>query len=231
MRRALLSLSLLALTIPAFAGNRDDYTERSSYVQPLSANGRLLVHNGIGDIKIHASDRNDVRITAIRRAHGMSDSEAASRIKDLDVRVDHSPNEVRVTGSREHRSYTFFGVNGLSLDFEIEVPRTAHIDVTNNIGDIHIDGAAADVDVHENIGDVVVNYQSGARPRTARLEVNIGEVRTNLHGEERGFLGKKFTAMQEGEHSVNVKLNIGDISVHTDGSNDDKKKSRKPVDL
>jgi hypothetical protein len=228
MRKIALSLMLLAAL--AHAGNRNDYAERTDYVHPLAANGRLVVKNEIGDIRIHATDRADVRITAIRRAHNTSEVNGPSRVKELEVRVEPSAGEVRVTGSRPRHSLSrLFGDAGLQLDFEVELPRNARIEVENSIGDIRIEGASADVNVRENIGDVKVDFSSGFHPRMVSLETNIGDVSTNLQGQERGWLGKKFTALQDGEHSLTVKLNIGDINVHTDSV--EKKKSRKPVDM
>jgi hypothetical protein len=231
MRKTVLALTLLAAL--AHAGNRNDYVEKTDYVHPLAANGRLILRNEVGDIRIHASDRNDVRITAIRRAHNTSESEGPSRVKELEVQVEHSESEVRVTGSHPRGMFSgvFHSSGNLELDFDVELPRNARIEVVNNIGDIHIDGTSADVNVRENIGDVNVDFVTGFHPRMVTLDTNIGEVSTNLQGQERGFLGKKFTALQDGEHSLTVKLNIGDIHVHTDGVKDEKRKSRKPVDM
>ena len=230
MRKTVLALTLLAAL--AHAGNRNDYVEKTDYVHPLAANGRLVLKNEIGDIRIHATDRSDVHITAIRRAHNTSEAEGPSRVRELEVRVERSAGEVRVTGSRpRHTLSGLFSASNLELDFEVELPRNARIEVENNIGDIRIDGTSADVNVRENIGDVNVDFSTGFHPRSVSLETNIGDVRTNLAGQERGFLGKKFTALQDGEHSLTVKLNIGDIRVHTDGVKEEKRKSRKPVEM
>ena len=232
MRKTVLALTLLATF--AHAGDRNDYTEKTDSVVPLAANGRLVLKNEIGDIRIHATDRADVRITAIRRAHNSSESEGPSRVKELQVRVEPSVGEVRVTGSWANHSFSRLlrGEGSLELDFEVELPRNARIEVENNIGDIRIEGSSADVDVRENIGDVKVDFSTGFHPRRVSLETNIGEVNTNLQGQQRGWLGKKFTAIQDGEHSLTVKLNIGDINVHTDGvKQEEKKKSRKPVEM
>jgi hypothetical protein len=224
-------LALTVLTALAHAGSRD-YVEKTNYVRPLATNGRVVIRNEIGDIRIHATDRSDVLITAIRRAHNTTEAEGPWRVKELEVRVEPSAGEVRVTGSQPHHSLArLFSGSNLELDFEVELPRNARIDVQNNIGDIRIDGTSADVDVRENIGDVNVDFSNGFHPRSVSLQTNIGEVNTNLSGQERGFLGKKFTALQDGEHSLTVKLNIGDIRVHTDGVKDEKRKSRKPVEM
>jgi hypothetical protein len=192
----------------------------------------LVIRNEIGDIRIQATDRKDVKITAIRRAHNSSESEGPSKVKELQVHVFSTSGEVRVTGTWPGRSVTrlFRGETALSLDFEVEVPRSARIEVQNNIGDIRVEGATSDVDVHENIGDVTVDFATGFHPHMVSLQTNIGDVKTNLSGSSHGWLGHKFTSILDGEHSLNIKLNIGDIHVHTDGSKDGKKR-RKAVDL
>jgi hypothetical protein len=231
MRKIVLAITLVAAL--AHAGNRDDYKERSDSVHPLASNGRLVLKNEIGDIRIHVTDRSDVKITAVKRARNSSESEGPSRVKELEVHIEPSANELRITGSWPRHSFSRFihGDGNLQLDFEVEAPRSARIEVQNNIGDVAIDGAAADVNVRQNIGEVNVDFSTGFHPRTVSLETNIGNVSTNLHGQERGWLGKKFTALQDGEHTLTVKLNIGDINVHTDGSKSDQKKTRKPVDI
>src|ERR1022692_2522404 len=199
MRRAFV-LALLACAL-AHASDRD-YTERSESTFPVTANTRVVVRSEVGDIRIRATGRRDVRLVAIKRYRTSNDAEGAAKVKELHVNTTLSAGELRVTGEWPPRTVTgmFRGESNLQMDFEIEVPRDARLLVHLNIGSVHIEGAESDVEVNENIGDVTV--EGNLHPRVVRLETDIGDVSTNLKGTTSGMIGKKFTSILDGDRSL-----------------------------
>ncbi len=212
----LLAIFAAPLASPLPTTSDRDYTERSEYTQPLGAHGRLLVRSEIGDVRIHTSDRHDVRVVAVKKFRTQDDSQGRQKVAQLQVSVTHSDGEVRVIGQWPQRTLgRLVRGESLQLDLDIELPRDARIEVRHNIGEVVIDGAGSDVEVTQNIGEVRV--EGTFRPRVVRLETGIGEVTTNLTGKRSGWLGKKFTSILDGEHTVNVKVHIGEIRVLSNG--------------
>jgi len=208
------SVFVLALLIGTLAYASDhDYTERSESTFPLTANARIVLRSEVGDIRIHASDRHDVRLVTIKRYRTSDDSEGRARVKELHVNTSLSGGELRITGEWPARSVSsmFRGESNLQMDFELEVPRSARLQVHLNIGSIQIDGVESDLEVDENIGDVTI--EGNLHPRVVHLESDIGDVSTNLKGTLSGMVGKKFTSILDGDRSLSVKVHIGAITV------------------
>jgi hypothetical protein len=208
-------VALLACGL-AHAGTRHsdrDYTERSESTFPLTANARLVLRSEVGDIRIHATGRHNVRLVAIKRYRTSNDAEGAAKVKELRVNTSLAANELRITGEWPTRTVSslFRGESNLQMDFEIEVPRDTRLLIHLNIGSVQIDGAESDVEVNENIGDVTI--EGDLHPRVVRLETDIGDVATNLKGTTSGMIGKKFTSILDGDRSLNVKVHIGAITV------------------
>src|SRR6266478_297552 len=102
MQKTVVALTVLLSATLAYAGH--DFTERTEKSFPLAANGRLVVRSEIGDIRIHASDRRDVKIVAVKRARDASDDEGARRVARMHLNFAASANEVRVTVEWPSRS-------------------------------------------------------------------------------------------------------------------------------
>jgi hypothetical protein len=45
------------------------------------------------------------------------------------------------------------------------------------------------------------------------LETKIGDVSTRLDGRLRGWLGKKFTSLLDGRHTLDVRVKIGEVRI------------------
>ena len=220
------------LTLPAWADSNRDYTERQEFTCPLAENGRVSLKSEVGEVRVHASDRRDVHIVAVKRAKNSDEHNGPGRVSELRVEVHPTPGQVSVRGIWPDRSFTWMlrGKTRLQIDFDIEVPRTARLEVQNDIGEVRIEGAANDVMVRENIGEVRIELADSFLPRRVYLHVNIGDVDTGFPGRTQGWLGKKFTAILDGERALDVRVNIGDIRV-SGGKIAGPKKAKKVTEL
>lgn len=227
MMRWLAVLALFALPVSAH-----DYTVRQEFTYPLAENGRIFLKSEVGEVRVHASDRRDVRIVAVKRARNSDEHNGPGRVAELRVEVHATPAEVSVRGIWPDWSLTRMlrGKSKLQIDFEIEAPRTARLEVQNGIGEVRIEGAANDIMVRENIGGVQIGLADSFQPRRVYLHVNIGDVDTGFPGRTQGWLGKKFTAILDGERALDVRVNIGDIRV-TGGKIAGQKKAKKVTEL
>lgn len=214
MRRLLAVAALLFLALPVLAR---DYTERKEFIHPLAENGRFYLKNEIGEVILRASDRKDVRIVAILKAKDSDESSGPRRVHELRVEVKATPDQVRVRGRWPDRSFfgLFGGKSRLQIDFEIELPRSARLHVENGIGEVRVEGAANDVIVREGIGEVRIDLARSFQPRRVYLRTRIGDVDTHFarRGHMRGWLGKKFTGILDGDRTLDVRVGIGEIRI------------------
>src|SRR5437667_10380490 len=102
MRRVIVITLLLGLAVctASASGSRDgrDYIERQEFSYPLAESGRVFLKNNVGEVRVHASNQNTVRIVAIKRAKDCDNATGAARVAELQVKIDAFPNEVRVRG-------------------------------------------------------------------------------------------------------------------------------------
>lgn len=212
--RLYLLMPVLALCCGAAHADHE-YAERSVSTFPVGLNARLTIRTEVGEVRIHASDRHDVLLRVTKRYQTSDDAEGAAKVKELHVNTSSTGNELRIIGQWPSHGFNSLlkGESKLQMDFELDVPRDARIFLTINVGSVHMDGVESDIDVTENIGDVNIN--GNLHPRLVRLETDIGDVSTNLKGTTSGMVGKKFTSILDGDHSLNVKVHIGAVTVHS----------------
>src|SRR6516225_5172315 len=90
----------------------------------VSANTRILVHNGRGDVTVRGSDDDQIRVTAKKSVRTWSESQAARIAEPVSVEI--APNgdsfEVRPTGYDLSDSR-------ISVDLEVAVPRKSVLTV------------------------------------------------------------------------------------------------------
>lgn len=192
-----------------------DYTERQVFTHPLAADGKVYLKNDIGEIHITFSDRNDVRIVAIKKARDSDSHNGPARLSELHVEVRNSPSEIRIRGDWPHRDATRLlrGKSKLQIDYELEVPRGIRLQVENDIGEVHISGADNDVIVRNGIGEAYVGLADSFQPRRVYLHTKIGEVQSGFPGRTSGWLGRKFTKILDGNRTLDVRVGIGEIRI------------------
>jgi hypothetical protein len=146
-------------------------SETVSLVEPLPAGGVLRVDNPNGRTVVRAGSSDEVRVTAtVRFFPGASRPEAVLQRVGNDVVL-----ETRLPGTGFQRG---------AIDYEIEAPAGARVEVSSASGDIAISGIAGPVQVTSASGDLRLTDLAG--PVTARsvsgelrLEAIAGELHAN----------------------------------------------------
>lgn len=182
-RRRLLAGAATALTAVAgcsattpFVGKRRELTRR---VDPAGAS-TLSIDGALGDIRVHSTDRDDVRIDAVKQS-----SSVRSDIEQLDLSVATTGGTVRLRSE-------WSGTNSLlssppSLSMDVAVPRSIRLErVLIEDGDITVRELAGDPVLRTATGDVAATDISGtvtARSDTGDVTVRdpaaIGDLRTD----------------------------------------------------
>jgi hypothetical protein len=158
MRNAVFAFAICALVTTVAVGLRADETEHVTRTVKLDPGGTLRLKNFSGRVTITASDRSDVAIDAVRRAT----RDRLDRIK-LDIHSEGS-NTVVVDANRRERSwFEFTGhSNVVETDFDIQVPRRTHLDVSVFSSPVTIEGVEGSHRVYSFSSRLTLNDVSGS---------------------------------------------------------------------
>jgi DUF4097 and DUF4098 domain-containing protein YvlB len=167
-----------------FHGDSDDdisiFGQRYSESQEISkkaipAGAHVTIRTGRGNITVHASEGNDLRVAASESATGSTEAAARDRMKDVKVVIDESRGSFEI-----HPVHQDEADGHVSIDLDVSLPKQSSVSANSEHGDISISGMAGavsaapehgDVDIHD-VADVSVQMQKGG--------VRITDVSGNL---------------------------------------------------
>ncbi|WP_276272277.1 DUF4097 family beta strand repeat-containing protein [Haloarcula litorea] len=148
---ALTALTGCSATTP-FVGKREEST-RTVDAAGLDS---LAVDTQIGDIRVVGTDRDDVRIRAVKQA-----SSVRADISKLSLDVQRSDGTLRLQSDWTGSTGLFAGRP--SLDLDVELPRSLAVDgVRTRVGDADVTDVAGDLEVRSDTGDVSASGVAGA---------------------------------------------------------------------
>ena len=138
MIRRLAICGILALASVVLVQAREDLREEFHQTYPLSADGRVSLHNVNGSVHITAWDQNEVKVDAIKRAR------TQEALKETEIVVDHRADAVEIrTRYPERRERNR---DGASVDYTLSVPRRARLDDIKTVnGSVEISGLGGEV--------------------------------------------------------------------------------------
>lgn len=126
--------------------------------QPISAGQTLTVANTSGSTTIHGGDGQTVHVVASRHF--------AIGGQGPDVRLTPTSSGLSLGSTTTGRGGTFFGDDG-SVDYTVELPAAAAVNVQSSSGQVQVDGVSGPVDVTTTSGSVHLNDISGAVSATS----------------------------------------------------------------
>src|SRR6266849_1345095 len=143
---AILSIAFNGAISGAIADSPDELREEFHQTYPLSASGRVSLHNVSGAVRITGWDRNEVRVDAVKRA------ERRDRLAEVEIKVESGPESIRIwtkypdDNVRISRNEKDRYDNQASVDYTVSVPRSARIDSVELVsGSLEITGIAGNV--------------------------------------------------------------------------------------
>ena len=144
-RRLVLQSALMALAGAVSLPANGIFHEESSHVYTLAARGRVSLENINGDVHIHAWDRNEVRVEAVKTAS------SKGLLNEARVMVDAGPEAISI----RTRYSDGTNANPGSVEFTVTVPRGARLDEIKLInGAVDIEGVTGEVNVSAVNGTV-----------------------------------------------------------------------------
>ena len=147
----------------------------------LPAGSHVTIDTARGDITVHASEGNELRVSANETAWALMRSSADDRMKDVQVIIEHSGNDYRIHPLHQNDYH-----DAVNVDLKVQLPKTAVVWATTGHGDIDASGISGidartghgDVNIQDASGDVNVEMQGG--------DARITRLNGNLHVSGRG---------------------------------------------
>jgi len=192
-----------------------------TYQAKLGANQWLWIRNTRGSVTVEPSRGDSLQISAVK-TYRSSESASVRLVavpveggvavcamwgSDSDCGPGH--HDVRMRGGRH---------NDVAVDFTVRLPRSAGLDATTTVGDVHVVGARGPLVVHAVSGDVDVVTARGP----VKVELVNGDVRVRMEafgdtgGVTASTINGSLTAELPAHLDANVEASTVNGSITTD---------------
>ena len=206
--RHLLPLAALAFATSALAADNNFDRTLST-----SASPRVSVATGSGYIHLRAGSGNQLHVAAHlhgdnnnRWFGGSGSGDVQSRIEAIvsNPPIQQSGDSIQIGERHSGDKY-----RNISIDYEITLPRGAHIEATTGSGDIETEGVGADIKAESGSGSVRARGVQGA----AFLQTGSGdiELEETAQGEVRAQTGSGSIRIREMNGALRAQTGSGDI--------------------
>lgn len=133
--------------------------------ETIPAGAHVMIETARGKIAVHAGGGSDIRVGVNESASASSATAADDRMKNVEVVIERKGDGYSVHPVRQR------DVRGaVGIDLDVELPKTASIEVNTGHGDIQISGVAGNViartasgniEIHDAGSDVAIDLQQG----------------------------------------------------------------------
>ena len=167
--------------------------------QSVPAGAQVTVQTGHGDLTIHASDVNEIRVEVNKSGSASSESAARERMKGVRVVIEHSGGGYLVHPLNQDQAS-----GNVSVDLDVELPKNVSLTAASARGDINISGIGGaisattqngDIEIHDAGSDVNVQLQKG----DVRVSDVTGSVRITGKGSQIEVSDVAGDALMEGD--------------------------------
>lgn len=168
-------LAVVAIAIGVHVPLEAALTEELHKTYPLEAEGRVSLSNINGAIHIAVWDRNEVELTAVKRAA------TREALDEARIAIDAAAGSISIrTRYPEHNLRR----DAASVEYTLKVPRRARLHAIEAVnGGVDISGAAGDVKISTVNGTVMAKNLSGSEARLStvngRLDAAFDKVPAN----------------------------------------------------
>jgi hypothetical protein len=134
----------------------------------------LVVDLSVGQVRIEGTDREAVAISGRIRASGPDDADAQSDLDRVQVDLSQEGKTVRVEDTVDQPAGGWRNSSPEVL-VTIQVPRDTSIDLDVDVGDVRVEGTAADADIQTDVARVVLADVSPSEHLSVKSEVGAIE--------------------------------------------------------
>ncbi|MEM9918525.1 MAG: DUF4097 family beta strand repeat-containing protein [Bacteroidota bacterium] len=182
--KAMLFGWLLAIAMPTLQANdgiakgKKEFKKTINKEFPISADGKVGLHNKFGDLNVRTWDKNEVKIDITITVHANNQEQANKVFNRINVRFSNSSNNVRaetIMGSNRGGSWNGWwnGSDNTSfdIDYEVYMPRSVELDLSIKHGDAYITELNGEASIDVRHSDLRVDAIMG----DLELEVAHGD--------------------------------------------------------
>ncbi|TAM83662.1 MAG: hypothetical protein EPN47_06010 [Acidobacteria bacterium] len=205
--------SLVFFALPARA---DEFRQTSHYNRRLFSSATFTMEVRTGDIYITGWDDPHVEIEAEKVVHASSREAAEQQYQRIQVLLDGQDEMLHLyTLYPPRRPWRpFHGESNLSVDFHIHMPYDCNLVIKCVDGDVTVRGVAGQETITVNYGQVEIDVPSVGRLRSVRAKTWLGNVQSDLHGEnDAGFSKKVLFWNATGTQDISLKVHMGGIYI------------------
>ena len=136
--------------------------------------GHLVVNVPVGEVRIEGTDGDTVVVSGRVTARGSDDATAQEKLARYRLDIARDGTTVRVTGEVDQPAGGWRN-NPPQVDLTVRVPRDTSVEVDGDVGDVRLEGTAADADIQTDVARVVLADVSPAEKLTVRTGVGAIE--------------------------------------------------------
>jgi len=149
--------------------------------QKVAAGAHIAIQTAHGNISVHAGDGNELRVTVNKSASDSSESAADQRMDEAKAVIEPTSDGFSVHPSS--------GAGAVTMNLDVEVPKTAHVTVNADHGDVTVAGVSGVVDAGNHNGDIEIHDAGSDVNATLdggdlRVANVAGNVSVSGHGNE-----------------------------------------------
>ncbi|HZT71537.1 MAG TPA: hypothetical protein VFC10_17550 [Terriglobia bacterium] len=194
----------------------DEFSQTSHYSVRLFSFGTFTMDVRTGDIYITGWDDPHVEIEAEKIVRAGSKKAAQYLYERVRVQLEGQDKLVRLRTIYPPRRpwRPFRGESRLSVNFHIHMPYDSNLVLKCVDGDVRVQGVVGHEHILVNYGDVEVDVPSLYRLRSVRAKTWLGNVQSDLHGEDAAGFNKGVLFWNpNGSQDILLKVHMGGIYI------------------
>ncbi|MDE3000184.1 MAG: DUF4097 family beta strand repeat-containing protein [Gemmatimonadota bacterium] len=206
---AISGLCLLPVGCDAGKSVEKEVVERSVEFLP---EGRLTIVNVNGDISVSSWDRNEVKMTALKRARAESEEAARSLLEKTTVQFDRTEEGIDIRTDAPKKP----GRNrNVSVAYTVTVPREIDLELKTVNGSVDVENVSGAVDAKTANGRIGLTGIVGAiQARTTNGEIGLLEVLGTINAKTaNGSIKAEVGGSGEQQHEIRAATTNGGIEV------------------
>src|SRR5699024_1343543 len=194
----------------------------------VNSDATLAIHNKYGNINLQTWEKNEIAFHIEIRVKGNKSDKVKERLNSISV--DFSANPKKVSASTNIQKLGFFNRRNnaeFSIVYTVKLPKTNHVSLTNEYGNISIDelfGNSAVILEYGNLNieklnsptnDFQLKYVSQANiDEVKKANINASYTKVNIGNTENLFFKSKYTDLKINTIStLDAKMNYGSLHI------------------
>ncbi len=211
--------------------NKQEYTKSVKKDFGISPDGTVSLYNKYGKMDIKTWDKNRVKIDIRITVNASSESDAQEVFERITFDFSNGGDFVKAEtqiASKNSSWWSGWGEDSktdFNIDYEVYMPTTATLDLSNKYGDVYVAELAANANINVKYGnfrldgvgenlDVTLGYGNGTVVKAARIEATISYSKFRLQEGEDMNLSTKYSKIgidRAGDIRVNSAYDTYDI--------------------